>query len=109
MSAPKHTPGPWESAWDLPEGESPVLDAALGSEWLIRTTEGELVVSLGYYDGPLLCASEPDCRLISAAPDLLAALRECEGVLTAFRYEDGNENLLGKIRAAIAKAQGGDQ
>ena len=50
-----------------------------------------------------------NARLMAAAPDLLAALRECEGVLTAFRYEDGNENLLGKIRAAIAKAQGGDQ
>ncbi|MBW7934700.1 MAG: hypothetical protein H3C62_14055 [Gemmatimonadaceae bacterium] len=110
MSTPKHTPGPWESAWDLPEGESPVLDAALGSEWLIRTTEGELVVSLGYYDGPLLCASEPDCRLISAAPDLLAAL---EMVLAVVEYveEADYRHLLSvdqwkQAQDAIAKARG---
>lgn len=63
-----HTPGPWRAAsWDAaaPRPDDPAIMAG-----------DEPVVSLMWYDGPVLAVSEPDARLIAAAPDLLALCRE---------------------------------
>ena len=80
-----HTPGPWS--------------VYLGQS--ISGPNGERVVEGSCINCPLTFANDADARLISAAPDLLAACKAIEsGHLT---YVASGAML----RAAIAKAEGG--
>ena len=80
----KHTPGPWRGH-----------QHAKGF-WRIRGASGPYFAEVD---------TEPDTRLIAAAPDLLAAL---EGILIAVEqlgiFPDGE--LARQTRAAIAQAKG---
>jgi hypothetical protein len=83
----KHTPGPW--IWC--SGEANEHDC-----YVIAEDEND-VLATGL--------SEPDARLIAAAPDLLAALKEY--IRDFGDNEDSDSQLMAaKARAAIAKAEG---
>ena len=92
----KHTPGPWAI------GHSFTADIA------IREPSGECVaVTCELCEGE----AEANARLIASAPELLAALRDCEARLTLL-IESGRGKLLdvtarNTSRAVIAKATGG--
>jgi hypothetical protein len=81
----RHTPGPW--TYEV---------SADGSIWLSlgNSTSGPR------YEGDLV-ASEADARLITAAPDLLAALKMAQ---TIIGHPDDSASIL--ISEIIAKAEG---
>ena len=91
----KHTLGPWDAIPDSSEDGT--------GDWYIVAPD-EDVITLGL--------SEPDARLIAAAPDLLALVRDIRN-LDHVRLAHGDEALLedlrkwkAEARAAIAKAEG---
>jgi hypothetical protein len=100
----KHTPGPW------------VVRNAIGhNPLLICNQSGDQIAELCYMNGPEM----DDARLIAAAPDLLAALEESIDPLILLGDFIGNTfdgtvginpfdrcAIIGRIRAAIAKARG---
>lgn len=89
MSNVKHTPGPWECAmgsygkgrtpdWEIRKHEfpRPPYEGDLDNEWGVYPPAGEV--------GPVaLVAGEHNARLISAAPNLLAAAVEVLAELNA--------------------------
>ena len=78
-----HSPGPW----------SYLKQATVFS---ICDRKGKNVASVVHKGGPARAKAEPDCRLIAAAPDMLAALKN-----VAEGWGDDNE-----VLNAIAKATG---
>ena len=87
----QHTPGPWE-----------VEDG-----YAIVSTEGEFIASCNESDDNC----NADAALIAAAPDLLAALEIAEGRLMCIDAQKldtvaRNDDVIDRIRAAIAKAKG---
>ena len=100
-----HTPGPWTVEHCRNEDGSPFLSISgqgpLGA-WLADIQPGSI-------NGKPLDVTqmhEANARLIAAAPDLLAALKEMTELkhFTATRSE--KESADAKARAAIAKAKG---
>ena len=92
----KHTPGPW-CAW-----------RPIGEEWAVTENKHDGVM-------PMRIANEidreADARLIATAPELLAALKDCEEALhlaTTPLPEDREEvfSAQRKARAAIKRAEG---
>lgn len=80
MSETKHTAGPW------------------------RNVNGSIVSPLGVH---IATASKNDASLIAAAPDLLAALRDCSQYFHDFIEQDYEEiRLAATCRAVIAIACG---
>ncbi|MFV0679236.1 hypothetical protein [Ottowia sp.] len=98
-SATQHTPGPW-----VTEGE--VMSCGLRQALVVaRTPGGPVFVATAL---PGLPGTAANARLITAAPDLLDALRD---LLAAADMTYGwtpmqIEPLMGQARAAIAKALG---
>ena len=91
MSAAKHTPGPWPIGWYIcREGKKEL--------WRVPLFIGPLSTDHNHWAGTYLEVSEADAALISAAPDLLAALQELRYACT-----DKAEAM---AAAAIAKATG---
>ena len=86
----RHTPGPWvcfyKHKYDEWHVSVPILHSA--TKWAL------------FDDGVCSDNPEADARIISAAPDMLAAL---EGVL---RVADRTTDEFDAVRAAIAKALG---
>jgi len=92
-----HTPGPWEPDY-----------------W------GDREIDIYSADGSLVCQmrggstdeeddSEPDARLIAAAPELLSELKLILSMWEeAIDYEKDWMDLADPARAAIAKAEGGE-
>lgn len=125
----KHTPGPW--AWDSVEIEPgdfpylgilravsvPVLDTISGVPYVPCPGSGVLWADrLGDGNNYIRCGEE-DAKLIAAAPDLLAALTECEAAISALIKEKpmmaaklAGSTTLGnhaaEARAVIAKVKG---
>jgi hypothetical protein len=99
----QHTPGPWRLNLHFLDTDL-YREIAAGREYFNPQNPQALTgFSLTGY------MSAADARLIAAAPDLLAALRECEarlraGVERSIFYR-GDKELLQKISAAIAKAE----
>lgn len=97
MSAAIHTPGPWtmsrrqNNMIDIQHAMGDVKGAITHSLCRVQARESWLEEAAA------------NARLISAAPDLLAALK---GVL---RVADRQTDEFDAARAAIAKAEGGDQ
>ncbi|HEY9453453.1 MAG TPA: hypothetical protein VIR82_12320 [Bradyrhizobium sp.] len=94
----KHTQGPWdfqEEYGDTGQRFTAVRDGRYETVCIIDGHE-----------------NEADARLIAAAPDLLEALKEAESLLEQTLrwrgegWECSEAELLGGIRAAIAKAEG---
>jgi hypothetical protein len=95
-----HTPGPWVSFYKDKY-----------KEWHVGVpvSSGSMKLAL-FPDG---CPTEnpgPDCRLIAAAPDMLAALKAmdvalCDGFDTQSTRMAGRKAVIA-ARAAIAKAEG---
>ena len=109
----KHTPGPWTPfILDKPLSEIPTyvekcIAAGTGEEFFFVAAEmpdGAVdVCHVG--NGP---RREANARLIAAAPELLAALKDVVGWVpgsSAF-FTDGSSAAVERARAAIAKAEG---
>jgi hypothetical protein len=92
-----HTPGPW--TWDRAIREGKVLTLSLEALQLSRTV---LLHEAHWLPKPA------DKRLIAAAPDLLAALKDAHEYLesTLAPCDEGCECILHPVEAAIAKAEG---
>lgn len=94
MSA--HTPGPWKTKW-YPNA----------STWDISNKSRTICDVCPDPEGPdekTFPQAEADARLITAAPELLAA---CEAVMGAVgEDEERFERALDEVRAAIAMARG---
>ena len=94
MNMTAHTPGPWRAE-------------PRDSGGLSIMAKSDVVAQTNRY-GPTLPCVEANARLIAAAPDLLAALKECEAYFRPMA-EDGQylaQQRIDRIRAAIAKAEG---
>lgn len=113
---PKHTPGPWhfvqENAGLMSDHGYGLLHGSPGAGgW-----EENLFVSVGCSsraEGALgVGVPEANARLIAAAPDMLAALRDCRAGLVYIRASHGELYGVGFDRAihaadeAIAKVEG---
>ena len=88
-----HTPGPWVYG-----------KRKDGSLWISR---GDPVK--GPHDQSDFYGSEADCRLMIAAPDLLAELKDAVNFMQSVLEERGDHGvsiLIRSARAAIAKAEG---
>ncbi len=89
----RHTPGPWQCHhW---QAAAPELDNARESAFVVKCRR---VSSLA--------ESDADARLISAAPDLLAALRQIEAMLVGTDHGATVFAALRIAHAAIARADG---
>ncbi len=108
MSAPMHTPGPW---FRVPYGD--------GHDTVICEDEaGNRRIAFMALPG---CRDQQErrkawreikanARLIAAAPELLAELEKAEDFMSGLEgwdLQDGIDEKLAGIRAAIAKAKGG--
>lgn len=89
----KHTPGPWDY-WQ---------GAGIGDESHaeIIAADGEIVIA-GFNN--MIEQGEANARLIAAAPDLLEALVDSLCALEVCGRDF--DHVMGKARAAIAKAKG---
>lgn len=87
MDKLNYTPGPWRIVTD---GISHWLEIEPNRITLVR-------------------ANREDLSLLAASPDLLAALDKAEDFISGFEgdeLQEGIDELLAEIRAAIAKAKG---
>ena len=85
-----HTPGPWTAIPD---------DTGDEREWYVVTEEeGVLALSV---------SEEADARLIAAAPDLLAALKEMVTWMPSGFAPQSQSRAMKMAHDAIAKAEGG--
>ncbi len=103
-----HTPGPWPMQ---PTGDGKRIVIGRG---LVEGPNGYEVAEVYSDDCPYDLA-EANARLIAAAPDLLAALKDAERILSYFA--DGETSFSGPgtpktvrdaARAALTKAEGHD-
>jgi hypothetical protein len=94
----QHTPGPWR-----------VGDAA-HTIFGPKQSDGSLAVTIASVAGNARMEDyRANARLIAAAPDLLAALKDITAKLASYeKFPDGSGNTatFDKARAAIAKAEG---
>jgi hypothetical protein len=108
MSATQHTPGPWgisqcwgtggtDCGFDIEQDESLDYRGAV-----CHLTDAE------HIEGISIAERDANARLISAAPELLAALEDSRLFFAAHADGPGTEakRLLDQSRAAIAKARG---
>lgn len=111
MADAKHTPGPWQIGSRYGNTKVEIADAsydrAICTVWT-HQDEGSTVEFEKRFQ-PLPCGAA-NARLIAAAPDLLAALKDLEWALTYFGdFELQYREETRAARAAIAKATGGAQ
>lgn len=108
----KFTRGTWKpikSKWGI-QADTETLIATIFVDSI--TGDRDIQIISGTAPFSFLGASEeewwPNARLIAAAPDMFAALAEVANSDMAQREEDeGNVSpMLGKVRAALAKARG---
>ena len=87
------TPGPWEWSTNFN-----------GYETVLRGRAGAAVLVPDSRDGapPWVDVSDDDARLIAAAPDLYEALKLCAALWVP-------DTVPSVVRAALAKATGGEQ
>ena len=86
MSKSKHTPGPWKIYY--------------------RRGRIQSIVGNDTYASLLSPLTEPNARLIAAAPDLLEALKETMFIVSRKSTEKERELVFKKSMEAIAKADG---
>ena len=99
----EHTPGPWKATCEM--------TGYTIETWSVRQITGGYALAEAFWqrtaDGRPTHNAEANARLISAAPDLLAA---CEAVYSSGYAYDGPEawDRAELLKAAIAKARGHD-
>jgi hypothetical protein len=91
----QHTPGPWAVKHHEDTDTYSIIVA--GRQWNSWT-----VAALGHSK-----EDEANARLIAAAPDLLAVCQELEESVEYWSEYDVPLGIVDRIRAAIAKATGG--
>lgn len=92
-----HTPGPWKAIDNY--NEMPV-----GCDgFVIESVDGMHIIPDGMQR---LGCEKADARLIAAAPELLAVLKELEESAEYWSEYDVPIGIVYRIRAAIAKAEG---
>ena len=92
----KSTPGPWETDRNnVHAGQIAVVHHCLGNDWVE-------IWSPTWPEGGE--TQEANARLIAAAPDLLAVLKELEECAGYWSEYDVPLGIVERIRAAIAKA-----
>lgn len=106
MSEAKHTKGPWTT--DEDDHDAPHQNIK------VKAGKHHTVCTVWIDDAPVRnfnSAQQANARLIAAAPELLAALKF---IVSEWGYdghggelEDGESEVIDKVRAAIAKAEGG--
>lgn len=92
-----HSPGPWSvGTWRSSDDFGWTVDLGGDQRIIVHAQSAE---------------SEANVDLIAAAPELLAALRECLKALSYFHGDEGwtlaETKILDATRAAIARATGG--
>lgn len=103
MSESEHTPGPWIADRS---------DTGFGYEWIIRAANGADApreIALVYAHCGPGNATPANARLMTAGPEILAALYNAASFISGFEEDEMQEGigiLLSGIRAAIAKAEG---
>ena len=113
----KHTPGPWQIGGeaDLPDVDDLMIVAfdigpsSEGSDLFIcniGSNGGEFGVCAPVDAGDKWPVSLANARLIAAAPELLAVLKELEDSVDYWSEYDVPLGIVNRIRAAIAKAEG---
>ena len=105
MTEAKHTPGPWSVEVDSPSGigRTHAVYVCSAAGW----PEGQLA-RVNVQDG--LGEREANARLIAAAPELLATLKDaCEEIERLREYANNHGGMIDEIeyvegRSAIARA-----
>jgi hypothetical protein len=102
----KHTPGPWSDE-HLSQHERSTI---IGGRLRLIKTDGVIVAFLPQWlDTPEETSeARANARLIAAAPDLLAVCQELEESVEYWSEYDVPLGIADRIRAAIAKATGGE-
>lgn len=96
MTKAKHQPGPWSiKGYTLFSGETVVGSVVDANGETVRLT------GVALSGGPVC---EANARLIAAAPELLAALKECADLIVGINGRDSWHYQ--QAMAAIAKAEG---
>ena len=94
---PAHTPGPWRVCKNAPS----LIEADIGHADGLHRTIAQALDPIPHIG---VAAVNANARLISAAPDLLKALKNARDLLRADGYAAGAT--MDEIDAAIAKATG---
>ena len=100
----KHTPGPWDV---IPQGANGPLIARQYETGQQLNPKGLRLVCHVLTRRDSLSQDEANARLLAAAPDLLALVKEWEASLEFTKGFAVGETPLLRVRAAILKAQGG--
>jgi hypothetical protein len=104
----EHTPGPWHVVIDDTGGPYSGWPEIVAEEKLDTTIIHRAGFHHEFWDWhPGLPESLANARLISAAPDMLKALRRAQRVLSMTQV-DGTSEFMKEIEAAISKAQPDD-
>lgn len=90
----EHTSGPW--------GQSATLSSDMHHIRYISGPTGEKIATVDHPVDMGQATALANAHLIAAAPDLLAALKECRNCLTSGRDDEEDK----RARAAIKKAEG---
>ena len=101
----KHTPGPWKAAADKDDGGFVIMmGSRLENEGAFQAIHELIYVDNLFKGEKGYKEARANARLIAAAPDLLASLRE---LLAGAPY--GSEAAVyQRARAAVLKAEGGE-
>ena len=95
-----HTPGPWRYEPSIPE-------EGVNCWWIERV--GRPARTIGCVDGPQGSHTEPDARLIAAAPDMLASLLMLRTLIGRPGWALDGQNIscvVAAMHGAINKATG---
>ena len=110
MAEQKHTPGPWalapysdcDEVINVVAGYKDIGGGQSQAHWIAECEAG---VDFGDDAEAIIATNEANARLIAAAPDLLAALKDIiEGVDECWMFD--NPGSVDRAQAAIDKAEG---
>lgn len=95
MSA-QHTPGPW-SINEWPQATTDIAIGAIGTPLIAKVPLRDVSIN----------EQKANASLIAAAPDLLSVVKELEESADYWSEYDVPLGIVDRLRAAIAKATGG--
>ncbi len=101
MKTGNYTPGPWGTR-RVNGSYYITAESDLGRDGITRARSIAKLVKSGFGD-----SAQANLSLMRAAPDLLAALELAEATIKRLNRHDSANGTLDVVRAAIAKAVGG--